>query len=474
MNSLNRMARVVDGRNVFAASLCFAVLVGCGVGKPGAPSGLKATASDRQVTLTWTPPTGSAKILSYVVSSLYYQGSQHADLLPVGAGTSTVISNLSNGVPYTFKLQAVDAAGTGPLSNPSNTVTPFSSPLKPSQVVAAAGNASATVSFLPPANTGGLAISSYIVTGTPGNAMLTLNGTQTSGTILGLTNGTSYTFSVAAVNSAGAVAVSDPSNAVVPAGTPDAPTQVSAVAGNGLAVVSWTAPADTGGVSLTAYVVISSPENHTSTIAPGALNSGVVSGLTNGGSYTFVVVAQNAVTTSLSSAPSSAVTPSASANAPMIVLPSTFSNSTIPKGFTGPFKITNSLLIQGPLPALTPPYDRWDEFYFIDCTNCADGSHHANFEGPVSGATLAGASCPTYDSWSVSPAIYSQPFCYYSPSQGVVSPDYISSLTPGNYAVQLGFVQIDGSSPGPPLPLIAGPGVTGGDRYLVGSFTVTP
>ena len=77
----------------------------------------------------------------------------------------------------------------------------------------------------------------------------------TTRTITGLTAGTSYTFTVQAINPGGAGPVSSPSNAVTPlgAGLPGAPTGVTAQADTKSANVDWVAPADDGGSAITGY-----------------------------------------------------------------------------------------------------------------------------------------------------------------------------------------------------------------------------
>jgi hypothetical protein len=91
--------------------------------------------------------------------------------------------------------------------------------------------------------------------------------------------------------------------AIVP-GTPGAPT---AVAGNGQATVTVTAPT-TGGTQ-TSYIVTSSPGGATCTVT-GASGSCTVTGLTNGTPYTFTSIARNTGGPSVSaSVASNSVTP---------------------------------------------------------------------------------------------------------------------------------------------------------------------
>ena len=90
---------------------------------------------------------------------------------------------------------------------------------------------------------------------------------------MGLTNGTAYTFAVTATNLAGTGPASAPSGAVTPypaADPPDAPTNVTGVAGIRQVTVSWDAPASDGGAPITLYTVTSSPGNYhcTTTGAP--------------------------------------------------------------------------------------------------------------------------------------------------------------------------------------------------------------
>ena len=120
-------------------------------------------------------------------------------------------------------------------------------PAAPTIGTATAGNASATVSWTAPTDTGGAPITGYTVqafagTSTTAAATVTAAAEATSLTVPGLTNGTGYTFTVAATNAAGTGPASAASNSVTPAAPPAAPTIGTATAGNASATVSWTAP----------------------------------------------------------------------------------------------------------------------------------------------------------------------------------------------------------------------------------------
>ena len=168
----------------------------------------------------------------------------------------------------------------------------------------------ATVTFTAPASNGGSAITSYTATSSPGGLTTTLNQAG-SGTITftGLTNGTAYTFTVTATNSAGTGAASDPSNSVTPCTVPGAPTIGTATAGNAQATITFTAPASNGGSAITSYTATSSPGGLTGTLSQTGNGTITITGLTNGTAYTFTVKATNAAGAGTASVESNSVTP---------------------------------------------------------------------------------------------------------------------------------------------------------------------
>ena len=170
----------------------------------------------------------------------------------------------------------------------------------------------ASIPFTAPAFNGNSTITTYTVTSSPGGITATLSQAG-SGTILvtGLTNGTTYTFTVKATNSIGQSAESVASNAVTPYTVSGAPTiGNAAVSGvSGQATVSFTAPASNGGSPITSYTATSSPGGITATLSQAGSGTIIVNGLTNGTSYTFTVRATNAGGLSAISGTSNAVTP---------------------------------------------------------------------------------------------------------------------------------------------------------------------
>ena len=147
----------------------------------------------------------------------------------------------------------------------------------------------------------------------PRRAVLT-GSAATTFTVTGLTNGTAYTFRVAAINAIGTGADSAASAAITPAAAatvPGAPTGVGGTAGNGSVALSWTAPASNGGSAITGYRVTPfiGATAQTPVLTGSAATTFTVTGLTNGTAYTFTVAAINAVGTGADSAASAAVTP---------------------------------------------------------------------------------------------------------------------------------------------------------------------
>ncbi|MDZ4260996.1 MAG: fibronectin type III domain-containing protein, partial [Pseudomonadota bacterium] len=275
---------------------------------PGAPTIGTATAGDTQASVSFSAPAsnGGSAITGYTVTS------SPGGITGSGASSPITVTGLTNGVAYTFTVTATNSAGTGSASSASNSVTPATVPGAPVIGAPTAGNGEATINFSAP-STGGSAITGYTATSNPGS--FTGTGASSPITVTGLSNGTSYSFTVTATNAIGTGSPSASSSSVIPATVPGAPTIGIATAGNTQASVAFSGPSSNGGRIITGYTVTSTPGGITGS---GASSPITVTGLTNGTAYTFIVNATNSVGSGSASAASNSVTPAALPGAPTI------------------------------------------------------------------------------------------------------------------------------------------------------------
>ena len=189
---------------------------------PGQVTNVTATAGNLSANVTWTAPA-TGGVTSYIVTPFIGGTAQTATTVSGSpAPTSTTITGLQAGTTYTFKVQASNGQGAGPMSAASNAVTPTgpSVPGAPTNVTASPASGSATVGWTTPASNGST-ITSYTVTpvvaGTAQTPVQVNDGSATSAVVTGLANGTAYTFKVSAANGAG----TGPASAASAAATPE-------------------------------------------------------------------------------------------------------------------------------------------------------------------------------------------------------------------------------------------------------------
>ncbi|MDO5661903.1 MAG: Ig-like domain-containing protein [Brachybacterium sp.] len=151
--------------------------------------------------------------------------------LTTGPGDRRVVfRDLDRNSGTTFTVTGVNSVGTGDASGASNEVTAYSIPRAPGGVRASIDESDpsgkATVSW-DAADSRGTALETYTVRWQGGSREVSAD--RTSVTIDGLSNGTSYSFTVQASNgySGGNSDLSSGSNAVIPYTTPDRPRSVS-------------------------------------------------------------------------------------------------------------------------------------------------------------------------------------------------------------------------------------------------------
>ncbi len=325
---------------------------------PAAPTIGSVVAGNASVAVSFNPPStdGGAGVSSYTVTATDLTTPANGGQTASGASSPISVSGLVNGDTYTFAVTATNAVGTGTASSSSGPVVPATVPGMPVIGSAVAGNASATVSFVAPTSNGGAAITSYTVTATdlttPANGGETASGVSSPITVTGLTDGDTYTFSVAATNSVGTGPASAASSAVVPESVPGAPTIGTATRGNASASVTFTPPASNGGSTILTYTVtatdLTTPANGGQT-ATGPASPITVSGLTNGDTYTFTVAATSAIGTGPSSGASNSVVP---------VVPigiTSLSPGLLAVGASGSFSIAGAGFVSGATVKVTGP-----------------------------------------------------------------------------------------------------------------------
>ncbi|MGN1423621.1 MAG: choice-of-anchor J domain-containing protein, partial [Oscillospiraceae bacterium] len=186
------------------------------------PQNVKAAAGDGKVTLTWDAVDGAT---SYTVKS-----GVDSTILAKGLKTNTAtITGLTNGKEYSFRVYAyVDGKWSG--ASAVVKATPKASYI-PQNVKAVAGNGTVTLTWdmVEGATT-------YVIKD-GGTTVLAKGITTNTYTFTGLTNGTTYTYTVYAYaggkwNGASAKVTATPKASYIP-------QNVKAVAGNGTVTLTW-------------------------------------------------------------------------------------------------------------------------------------------------------------------------------------------------------------------------------------------
>lgn len=277
---------------------------------PQAIPNLIAVGGDGQVTLTWTAPfNNGSPIVSYKIES-WKTGTDIITTYPnLSTVTTATVTGLTNNVSYSFKVYAINSAGTSPESNIASATPSKSSPSKdvPDAVIdlrATRSDSKILLSWSKPIDNGS-PITNYVITywkvGTDTFNKKTLSSSVTSGQITGLINGISYAFKINAFNEIGS---SPDSN--IESATPSATTTVTvpnqvrgvvAVPSNGQVFLSWLEPSDNGSPIFSYKVLVNEKGSTTFTTFPnlGDATKVTIGTLKNGVTYDFKVIAINSV-----------------------------------------------------------------------------------------------------------------------------------------------------------------------------------
>lgn len=235
------------------------------------------------------------------------------------------VSMPSGSAPHFSSSQGNESSASGyfPVvklifSNIASTPSSVSNPPTIQSVVA--GNSNILIQWTKPSFTGYSPIIKYVATTTPGNVSNeTSDGAFNNLTLSGLTNGTSYTIALKAVNLIGdSTAVN--SSSITPFSLPDPPTIQSLDFGNSQITIGITPPDNTGGFPLTGYQIVSIPA--TTTVNIGVETSYTFTGLTNGTAYRFSIASITARGTGNFSSNSGPVIPGTTPSAPSNIIAS--------------------------------------------------------------------------------------------------------------------------------------------------------
>jgi hypothetical protein len=203
---------------------------------PQTPTVIRAAAGNASVILSWSAAQNNQPVTSYTIhNNSVSSGNPIADVVvnPVSPNpfpSTTITIPVTNGRSYTFQVRATNAKGSSGFTNPSNKVAVpgIALPGIPTQAAATDGNRAAFVTWIAPI--GGGTITSYTVTAFALNpatgafaktaTTATVPAAASSATVSGLTNGSTYEFSVHASNTGGSGLESTPSNPVTPTALP--------------------------------------------------------------------------------------------------------------------------------------------------------------------------------------------------------------------------------------------------------------
>ena len=264
---------------------------------PGIPANVVATGGG-QLGVTWAPVSGTVD--SYGVWVFDAAGYTNRYVSVCGTCTSATVTGLPSGKGYYVGVAAHNAAGWGTVAY-SAWVTVAVVPGAPAGISVSSRSGQMTTSWTPPANAAAAGVDSYMVVvydvnGAYTGRYATCIAPCTGATVTGLTTGAWYLAVVYAhnANGWGDAGLSQ----WIAIGAPSAPQNLRTTAGNGQVASTWSTPASDAGSPIDTYMVVAYDANgYTGRYATcaAACTGAVVTGLTNGRSYTMVAYAHNAV-----------------------------------------------------------------------------------------------------------------------------------------------------------------------------------
>ena len=176
---------------------------------PGVPKVTAARGASGAVNLTWTasPSNVASPITGYIVTLATPLSAPVGMVIPTPTVTATggacIVSGLTNGTPYVFSVQSVSNIGqsAGGLSKP---VIAATVPGVPTAFAGTRAVKSVGLTWVAPANTGGLPITGYTISYIMGGVQKAmLVKVVNTAIVKSLVDGTAYTFTIKATNLVG-------------------------------------------------------------------------------------------------------------------------------------------------------------------------------------------------------------------------------------------------------------------------------
>ena len=231
---------------------------------PTAPSNPVATAnSGKQITITWSPSTGSLPISSYKV----FCGTSPSSLSQLAQTTKTsyIDTTVTAGTTYYCAVEAIDSKGDVSPMSATVSVTPPGPPSAPTNVTATASSAKMVKVAWTAAVSNGLAVSNYHVYRGTSSTGLTQLGITTATTYTDNTvsAGTVYYYGIEATDTGGDVSAMSALASLTTPSMPSAPTGLTATPISSKQIsLSWTASVS-GGLPISSYHIMrgTSPSN---------------------------------------------------------------------------------------------------------------------------------------------------------------------------------------------------------------------
>jgi cellulose 1,4-beta-cellobiosidase len=197
------------------------------------PSGLQAVAGNAQVALSWNVALGAS---SYNLKRATMSGGPYTTII-TQAATNYIDSNVTNGTAYYYVVSSVRSGGQSANSSQVSATPQLPPPAPPASVAATPGNGQAVLAWTTSSGAATYDVEQSPVSGGPYVTIAATAGNSYTNT--GLTNGVTYYYVVASVNTNGAGADSGEVSATPQVSLPATPTGLTATTSYGQIQLSW-------------------------------------------------------------------------------------------------------------------------------------------------------------------------------------------------------------------------------------------